>query len=182
MNNQTLFRYGGIAAILSAILNVAFPVFFLSGYEFLATVTFILASLLYLVVLLPLYLDLRTEFQRLSLTALILLGVTTILSLFFDDPINAPTIWGLLSVGTGLGFVLFGWLQYRSSHYPNGMGIVAVITGILIVIPGILVMAGVNPDAIAGPIIPMITVTLVIWLVWLGWYYLKGRSASSQAA
>ena len=182
MNNPTLFRYGGIAAILSAILSVAFPVFFLSGYEFLATISFIIASLLSLVVLVPLYLDLQTDFQQLSLTALILLVGTSILGLFFDDPVAAPIIWGLLSVGTGLGYALFGWLQYRSSHYPNGMGLVAVITGILIVLSGILVMAGVNPDTIAGPIILMITVTLVIWLGWLGWYYLKGRSANPQLA
>jgi hypothetical protein len=52
--------------------------------------------------------------------AAILLAVSTIWG-FFLDPINVnPPIFGTTLLTSGLGSALYGWLQYRSDHYPNG--------------------------------------------------------------
>lgn len=181
MSSSVLFRIGGIAAILSAILYVASL-----GGQFagdpggLGQPLYLGSSLLFLVVLVVLYLELRGTAGLLALGGLILLGATTIWS-FFIDPSQASSTFGPLAVIYGLGFILFGWAQRGSGRYPGLVGLLAIIVGALSVIAGIGLIAGLSFD-IFGLFNLALSVPFVIWLVWLGSIWLKSRAAVAQPA
>jgi hypothetical protein len=83
VDHQSLSRLGGIAAIVSAVLYVvSLGVQFAGGAGGLGQTLYVISSLLVLVVLVVLYLELRSTTGLLALGGLILLGVTTIWSLF----------------------------------------------------------------------------------------------------
>lgn len=181
MKNQSLFRYGGIAAIISAVLYVlSLGIGFAGITGVLSTTVYAISSLLFVAVLVVLYMDLRTGAALTALTALILMGGSTIWSLFIDPTIITPVI-APLTFAYGIGTALFGWLQRGNSRYPNGIGFLGIVTGVIGVIAGIVLMAGASFD-IFGLLNLILTVPYVIWLVWLGTYYMKGKSASLQAA
>ncbi len=106
--------------------------------------------------------------------ALILLGSLTIWSLFLD-PTNISPVFGPITVVYGIGFVIFGWLQRNSSRYPKGLGVLAIVTGVVAVIAGIALMAGASAD-IFGLFNLILTVPFIIWSVWLGMHFLKGKA------
>jgi len=175
MSNNNLFRYGGIAAIISGVLYVlSLGMGFAGITGTLGTAVYAISTLLLLVALVVLYIDLRTESAMLALFALIMLGALTIWSLFLN-PVNITPIWGPLTVGYGIGFVIFGWLQRRSSRYPKGLGVLAIVTGILSLIAGIALLAGISAN-IFGLLNLILTVPFVIWSVWLGLHFLKGKA------
>lgn len=180
MNNQSLFRYGGIAAIVSAGLYVLSLGLAIGGSIGLGSALYIISSLLLLVVLIVLYLELRPEAALPALIGLVLLGALTIWSMFID-PMEISPIFGPLALAYGIGFVLFGWLQHRSPGTPNGLGNLAVATGVIAAIAGIALMAGASAD-VFGLLNLVLSVPFVIWLVWLGLYYLKGKAADLQVA
>ena len=182
MNNQMLFRVGGIAALLTAVTYVVFPILFFSGSEVLAAIVYFISGLMFLVILIPLSLDLSSESKGLVIVGAILLAGSIIWGFFLDNININPLIFGVKSLIGGLGTVLYGWLQYRSDHYPNGMGIVALLSGVFNVIPGILLLGGADVDGLAGIFIPFITVLQLVWLIWLGVYYLRSKSATLMAA
>ena len=175
MSNKNLFRYGGIVAIVSAVLYVlSLGMSFAGITGILGTALYAIGSLLLVAALVVLYMDLRTESALLALLALLLLGALTIWSLFLD-PTNITPVWGPFTVCYGIGFVIFGWLQRRSSRYPIGLGVLAIVTGILSLIAGIALMAGVSAD-IFGLLNLILTVPFVIWSVWLGLHFLKAKA------
>ncbi|MBM3126567.1 MAG: hypothetical protein FJZ87_16105 [Chloroflexi bacterium] len=175
MSNNNLFRYGGIAAIANAILYVlSLGMGFAGITGILVMVIYAVSSLLLVVALIVLYVDLRAESAMLALLALVLLGALTIWSLFLD-PTNITPIWGPFTVVYGIGFVIFGWLQRNSSRYPNGLGVLAIVTGVVAVIAGIALMAGANAD-IFGLLNLILTVPFIIWSVRLGMHFLKGKA------
>ncbi len=175
MSNNNLFRYGGIAAIVSAVLYVlSIGMGFAGVTGILGTVVYAISSLLLVVTLVALYVDLRAESAMLALLALILLGSLTIWSLFLD-PTNISPVFGPITVVYGIGFVIFGWLQRNSSRYPKGLGVLAIVTGVVAVIAGIALMAGASAD-IFGLFNLILTVPFIIWSVWLGMHFLKGKA------
>ncbi|MEK6753710.1 MAG: hypothetical protein AABZ00_15750 [Chloroflexota bacterium] len=176
MSSNNLFRYGGIAAIVSAVLYVlSIGMGFAGITGILGTVVYAISSLLLLVTLVALYVDLRAESAMLALLALILLGALTIWSLFLD-PTNITPIFGPFTVVYGIGFVIFGWLQRSSSRYPKGLGVLAIVTGVVAVIAGIALMAGASAD-VFGLLNLILTVPFIIWSVWLGMHFLKGKAS-----
>ena len=182
MNNQMLFRVGGIAALLTAVLNVAFPIFFFAGNESLATAAIIIAGILTLVLLIPFSLDLSPESQGMVIIAATLVAGSTIWG-FFLDPVNVnPPVFGASLLMAGLGFALYGWLQYRSDRYPSGMGIVILLNGLVHIVAGISMISGVGAESLESIAIPLITVLQLVWLIWLGVYYLRSKSATLVAA
>ena len=175
MSNNNLFRYGGIAALLSAVLYIlSLGMGFAGITGILGTAVYAISSLLLVVALFVLYMDLRAESAMLSLLALLLLGALTIWSLFLD-PMNITPVWVPLTLGYGIGFVIFGWVQRSSSRYPNGLGVLAIVTGVVAVIAGIALMAGVSAD-IFGLLNLILAVPFIIWSVWLGMHFLKGKA------
>lgn len=181
MDHQSLSRLGGIAAIVSAVLYVvSLGVQFAGGAGGLGQTLYVISSLLVLVVLVVLYLELRSTTGLLALGGLVLLGVTTIWSLFVD-PTQMNPLMGVLAMVYGAGFVLFGWAQRGSRRYPGVLGLLAIITGALAIIAGVALIAGASFD-IFGLFNLVLSVPFVIWLVWLGWRFLKGRAASAQPA
>lgn len=181
MNNQTLFRYSGLAAIASAILYVlSLGVSFAGSTGGLGTVLYIISSLLFLVVITALYGQLRTEAGPVALAALVLLGALTIWS-FFIDPTQSSPVFGPLALAYGVGFILYGWLQRRSSHYPNGLGNLAIVTGVISVAAGIVLLAGASFD-IFGLFNLILSVPYVIWLIWQGRFFLKGNTVDLRVA
>ncbi len=181
MSSTNLFRIGGIAAIFSAILYVvSLGAQFAGDPGGLGQPLYLASSLLFLVVLVVLYLELRSSAGLLALAGLILLGATTIWS-FFVDPSQPSSLFGPLALIYGAGFILFGWAQRRSARYPNAVGLLAIITGALALIAGILLIAGASFD-IFGLFNLALSVPFVIWLVWLGWIWFRGRTTVAQPA
>jgi hypothetical protein len=180
MNNQSLFHYGGIAAIVSAGLYVLSLGAAFSGSESLGSTVYIVSSIFFLVVIVVVYMDLRSTGNLPALIGLLLLGIMTIWSMFID-PADISPIFVPLTLAYGVGFALFGWVQLRSSGHPNGLGYLAIATGVIAVIAAIALMAGASAD-VFGLLNLVLSVPYLIWLVWLGVNYLKGKAASLQAA
>ena len=91
MSSNNLFRIGGIAAILSALLYVvSLGAQFAGDPGGLGQPLYLASSLLFLVVLVVLYLELRSTAGLLALAGLIFLGATTIWSLFVDPTQPSP--------------------------------------------------------------------------------------------
>ncbi|GIV80640.1 MAG: hypothetical protein KatS3mg050_5034 [Litorilinea sp.] len=180
MKNQSLFRYAGIAAIISAVLYVASLVASIAGASAVGTPLYWLSSILLVAALVVLYVDLRAEAATPALAAFILLAGMTIWSLFLD-PVTVSPIFIPLAMAYGIGFFLLGWLQRRSDRYPNGLGNLALATGALSVLGGILLLGGAGADAF-GLINLVLSVPFVIWCVWLGLLYLKGQTATVPQA
>ena len=183
MSSNNLFRIGGIAAIASAVLYlVSLGVQFtaIGAPSKLGNALYIASSLFFLVVIVVLYMVLRSEAAALALMALVGLGGITIWSIFID-PTAAfiSPVFGPLTLAYGIGFIIFGWLQYRGSQYPKGIGILAVITGVLNVIMAMTLFAGTSMDIVA--LLNLILgVPYVIWLIWLGQHWLAGRTTAAD--
>lgn len=181
MQSNSLFRIGGISAILSALLYVVSLGIGIAGDPGgVSTPVYVVSTLLFLVVLVVLYLELRSTAGLLALAGLILTGASAIWS-FFVDPAQPSSIFGPLSLIYGLGFILFGWAQRGSGRFPNLVGLLAIITGALAAIAGIALMAGVSFD-IFGLFNMLLSIPFVIWLAWLGKIWLAGRAAVAQPA
>lgn len=179
MSTRNLSRYGGIAAIASAILYaISLAAQFAGNPGGVGQPLYLVSSLLFLIVLVALYMELRNRAGLLALAGLILLGATTIWSFFIDSTQPSP-IFGPLSIIYGLGFLLFGWAQRGSAHYPGLVSLLAILVGVMALIAGIALIAGVSFD-IFGLFNLILSVPFVIWLVWLGWLWFKGRAESAQ--
>ena len=181
MSNNNLTRTGGIAAIASAILYVlSLGVAFSGSTSGLGTAFYMISSVLFLIVLVVVTIQLRTEAPLLALVALILLGAMTIWGMFLD-PTQASPIFAPLTLAYGIGFILIGWVQRSSAQYPGGIGLLALITGIIAIIAGIALVAGASFD-IFGLFNLALSVPYVIWLVWLGSHSLKARASLAAQA
>jgi hypothetical protein len=181
MPSSSLFRIGGIAAILSVIAYiVSLGAQFAGNPGGLGQPIYLVSTLLFLVALVVLYLELRSTAGLLALAGLILLGATSIYS-FLIDPAQPSSAFGPLSLLYGLGFILFGWAQRGSDRYPNLVGLLALITGALAIIAGIALFAGASFD-IFGLFNLLLSIPFVIWLAWLGKIWLTGRATAAQPA
>jgi hypothetical protein len=181
VSSSNLFRIGGIAAILSAILYVvSLGAQFAGDPGGLGQPVYLISSVLFLVALVVLYLELRSTAGLLALAGLIMLGATTIWSLTID-PSQPSAAFGPLSVIYGLGFIAFGWAQRSSARTPRLLGLLAIIVGALALIAGIALIAGASFD-IFGLFNLVLTVPFVLWLVWLGWIWFKSPAAVAQPA
>jgi hypothetical protein len=181
VSSNNLFRLGGAAAIVSAILYVvSLGVQFAGSTGNLGQALYVASSFLFLAVLVILYLELRSATGLLALAGLILLGATTIWSLFVD-PAQMSPLMGVLVVIYGAGFILFGWAQRSSSRYPGAVGLLALITGALAIIAGVALIAGASFD-IFGVFNLALSVPFVVWLVWLGLIWFRSRTALAQPA
>lgn len=176
MSDDSLYRYGGYAAIGSAVLYVLSLVLSMAGSPGLGTPLYIASSLLFLVAIAVLTRALMPQNQMLAVLAFLLLGATTVWSLFIDlsEP-NASL--GPLSLMYGAGFLLYGWLQYSGTTFPRNLAIVALATGALTVVASITLFVGASFD-IFGLFNLAVAVPYLIWLAWLGRLWLQRRAVA----
>lgn len=172
MSNNNLFRYGGIAAIASAVLYIISLGLNIAGSTSLGTPVYWLSSILLLVALIVLTMSLQRISKPLAILALILLGGTTVWSLFLD-PTQPNDIYGPLSLIYGAGFLLYGWLQYRSADYANTLSYLAFAVGALSLVMGIALLAGGSID-LFGFLNLLLSIPFVIWLIWMGRRWMAG--------
>lgn len=185
MNNQPIIRYGGIAAIVSAVLYVISMVFWVgagtSGPSPLAGVVYAASQLIFFVTLVTLYFIHRDEAPTLVLVGTLVLAVSIAASLFIDPTDTSNPIMPLLTIGYGVGALILGWLAYRSPKLTRGIGIAALLTGAasLVMLP--FIMGGASADLV-GMLNLVVTVPYLVWLVWLGVFFLHGKTAVPQSA
>lgn len=185
MNTQSTLRFGGIAAIISALLYVGSMVLWMGGGDTgapppLAAATYAASSIVFLVALWSLYVLHRGESSALSLAALLLLGISMVASLFVDPTdLGNPLVFGL-TVCYGLGALALGWLAYRSPRLPRGVGILAGLMGVLSL--AMLVPMATGAADLVGIANLVVGLLYVVWLLWLGWIFVKGSAGQMQLA
>lgn len=179
MNNQSIIRYGGIAAILGILLifgAVVIPVLLPIGV--LLTVGFYYALYKY------------TGSTTLGLAA-VGSSVVGAIGLFFVG--MAPSI--LFNIFMALGFMLptlLGGLVAKSKDgFPRIAALVGVIGGGLGIANTIVnICGGGDWTNLTNPTLKLLsdltyypaTLLVVIWLVWLGVHLLRGKLAVAQIA
>lgn len=174
MNNQSLFRIGGIAAIACAVLYIASLALTIAGLTAISQPIYILSSLLLVVALGVLTMALLPRNRALAILAFVLAGGTTLWSLTLDRAALDASWWSLV-VLYGLGYLLYGWLQYTGSA--RTLGILALVTGGLLVIAGVLLLAGISIE-IFDLLNLALTIPFVIWLILMGRGWLQGKTAA----
>lgn len=185
MNTQSTLRFGGIAAIISALLYVGSMVLWMGAGDAgtpppLAAAIYATSSILFLVTLYALYLLHRSESAALSLAALLLLGASMVASLFIDPTdLGNPAVI-VLTICYGAGALLLGWLAIRSPRLPNGVGILALLMGVLSL--AMLVPMASGAADMVGIANLVVGILYVIWLLWLGWIFVKGSAGQMQPA
>ena len=183
MNTQSTLRFGGIAAIISALLYVASMVLWMGAGDAgapppLATATYAASSIVFLVTLWSLYVLHRSESGALSLAALLLLGSSMVASLFIDPTdLGNPAVFGL-TICYGLGALLLGWLAWRSPRLPRGVGILALLMGVLSLT--MLVPMATGAADLVGIANLIVGLLYVVWLLWLGWIFVKDSAGQMQ--
>ena len=183
MNTQSTLRFGGIAAIISALLYVGSMVLWMGAGDagappMAATCTRTASSPSPGDALVPV----RPAPQRVgraSLAALFLLGISMVASLFVDPTdITNPTVI-VLTICYGLGALLLGWLAWRSPRLPSGVGVVAMLMGVLTLAMLVPMAAGAaDPVGIANLVVGVL---YVVWLLWLGWIF-SSRAAPARCS
>lgn len=185
MNNQSIFRYGGIAAIVSTVLYVVSMVFWMgagtSGPSPLAQTLYVASQLIFLVTLYALYVVHRDESPTLVLIGALVLAISIVASLFIDPTDTSNPIMPLLTIGYGIGALILGWLAYRSPKLNKGIGIAALITGMMSLVMVPFIMGGASAELV-GMLNLGVTIPYLVWLVWLGVYFLQGKTAVPQSA
>jgi len=173
MSTQSLYRYGGIAAIISVlafIASLALPA--LTGDPAGVPVigAYAISSLASLVTLYALYVLHRSEAAMLSLLALITAVLSTILGFGADytDP-SSPLMLGV-TVLYAIAALLYGWLAYHSLKPLKAIGISALVVSGLATAAAFLASTG-----WAGPAGSVLMVANGVWVIWflmLAWYFL----------
>lgn len=176
MPNTNLYRIGGYAAIASGVLYILSLILGIAGATSASTPVYLISSLAFLVAIGVLTMTLMSDNQALAILAFVLVGATTIWSLVID-PTNPDASFGPMAIIYGLGFLIYGWLQYQGRHYLSTLGILALATGALSIVAGIVMFAGASID-IFGLLNLVLTIPFVIWLIWMGWRWLKGATAA----
>jgi hypothetical protein len=184
MNTQSVIRFGGMAALVSATLYVVSIGLWMGAGESsappLAAAAYAVSSLIFLATLYALYVLHRRESAALSLAALLLLGVSMVASTFVDPTDLSNPIVLALTVCYGLGALLLGWLAYRSPQLPQGVAILALIMGVLSL--AMLAPMTMGAAELVGIINLIVGLLYVVWLVWLGWILIKIPLATVQPA
>ncbi|MEM7801657.1 MAG: hypothetical protein AAF633_20845 [Chloroflexota bacterium] len=183
MKQESILRYGGLAAVASVCFAIVFIAIFAAvgpgnspagTLGMLSNTVSLLAPILGVAAIAVLFTDLRHDAKQLALFALLFYGVTDIVGMFFD-PINVPPVpWGVLTVAHGFGILLFSWLQYRHPRYPNGLAILGLIAAGLFLLTGAALIVTASVESI-GPLPLLVMLSKNGWLAWLGWHFLRNQ-------
>ena len=183
MNTQSLFRYGGIAAIVSVITFII--VLVLIGMTGNSTSSLVMAAyaittLTSLVTFYALYVIHRTEAATLSLAALVTVVLSSLLSFGADynNP-SSPLMLGI-TILYALGGLLYGWLGYRSPRQLRAGGITALIVGGLAALAAIF--AAIGSIELADTVLMIANLVWIVWFLLLARYFLAEKQVAPSAA
>lgn len=185
MNNQSIIRYGGIAAIVGAVLYVVSLVLWMgagtSGPSPLAQALYVASQLIFFVTLYALYIVHRDESPVRVVVGALVLALSILASLFIDPTDTSNPIVTFLTIAYGMGGLILGWLAYRSPKMSKGIGAAALLTGAasLVMVP--FIVGGASAELV-GMLNLVVTVPYLVWLVWLGVHFLRGKTAVAQIA
>jgi hypothetical protein len=185
MNSQSIIRYGGIAAIVSAVLYIVSMALWMSAGEAgspppAAAAAYAASSLVFVVALVALYVVHRSEAPGLSLAAALLLGIALVASIFVDPTDVTNPILLIMTACYGVGSLLLGWLAYRNPRLPRGLAVLLLLIGVLsliMIVP--MVVGAADVVDIANLVVGIL---YIVWALWLGWVFIKGAAAMSQPA
>lgn len=183
MNTQSLFRYAGIAGLISIVaffLAFALPAMLGEANSALVMVVYAVNLLTSLVPLFALYVIHRSEAPGVSLAAFVAAATSSLLS-FGVDPSNlASPLMLTVTVLYAVGALLYGWLGMRSARLPRGIGVTALIVGCLAALAAVAAPAGaVEP---AGMLLMAANLAWVVWFVWLSYYFLTTKPLAAAPA
>jgi hypothetical protein len=173
MKNNQLFRIAGWCAIIVGLLMVGFHVV-PSGVSGAVGLVLTLGVLLGLtVVFYALYVAHRTESAGLSLAGLVFWILALVVNLF--GMVNTiSTFLGVLgSFFWLLPFLIFGYLALKSSRMPRGLGVVALLAGLSLLIATVAGIMG--NESIVNVVALVADVFMLAWTVWLGVVFLSKK-------
>jgi hypothetical protein len=183
MNPQSLFRYAGIAGLISVVtffLALALPAMLGSANSALVMVVYAANLLTSLVALFALSVVHRAEAPGLSLAAFVAAAASSLLS-FGADPSNvASPLMLTVTVLYALAGLLYGWLGVRSTRLPRGIGVTALIVGGLAALAAAMALAGAGEPA--GLLLMVANLAWVAWFVWLSYYFLTTKPLAAAPA
>lgn len=185
MSSRSLYRIGGIAAILSALLVVV-DVFSVDinevrvyrthyGYLF----HLFLTNILFILIAWTLNHLYRSAERRLPLTALILSIIGAAVSFISWDSETSPIIWTFVSalINFVIPILFFGFLAYR--HTKFGMSRIFFGLSILYVISWAIIYI-VYGEVELGFVDNLPSIIESVWLAWMGGILLFGRLKESS--
>ncbi len=185
MSNSNIFRLGGIAAILCAVLYVFSTVVWMTAGTTssppLATGTYIGSQLIFLVTLFALYVLHKEESPVLALIATLVLAAAILLSLFIDPTDTSNPLVILLTIGYGVGAIILGLLAWRSSRLTRAIAITVLLVGVLSLIMVPFMLAGASADLL-GMFNLALGIPYLLWLVLLGLRFLRRETLVVQAS
>lgn len=168
MSNNNLFRIAGWCAVLSALATVAvFVIFTVAPTSSLAGILGTVAVLVVTIVFYALYVAHRSESAGLSLAGLVLWIVAAVLNIAsLVNPAN-NALYAVASLAFALPLLIFGFLAFSSAKMPRGLGVMALLSGVVWVIAGAVSVNGMTTT------MGMVTSlgATVFWLAWLVWLW-----------
>lgn len=183
MNTQSLFRYAGIAGIVSIVAFLLIIV--LSGGMGSANSALVMSLytvnlLTSLVTLFALYVVHRSESPALGMTAFAASTASSLLSFGADYTDPASPLMLVVTILYALAALLFGWLGVRSGRLPRGIGVTALIVGSAAALSVVAALAGAID--LAGILLMVANLVWVAWFVWLSYYFLTVKPLANTAA
>jgi hypothetical protein len=185
MNSQSIIRYGGIAAIVSAVLYIVSMGLWMGAGEAgspppAAAAAYAASSLVFIVTLVALYVFHRSTSPGLSLAATLLLAVALVAGIFVDPTDMTNPVIMLMTACYGVGSLLLAWLAFRSAHLPRGVAILLLLIGVASLVMILPMVTGAADLVNVANL--LIGILYIVWALWLGWVFIRGMAAMSQPA
>lgn len=184
MLSKNLYRIGGIAALLSALLVIA-DIFSVNANEVRLYRThfgylfhLFLTNILFILVAWALNHLYRSAERRLPLTALIISIVGAAVSFISWSSETSPIVWIFISalINFVIPILLFGFLAYR--HTQLGMPQILWGISILYVISWAIIYI-IYGEVELGFVDNLPSIVEVVWLIWTGVILLSGKLQES---
>jgi hypothetical protein len=180
--NSKLFRSAGWGALADAILlPLAMVSFVLSGAVPIAGMVGMLLEILSLLLLVFVFYALsvahRSESRWLGFAGMILLVAALVVDVV-SQQYQTSFLFGLWYLLFSLPFLIFGYLAWRSARMPRGLAVLALLTGAITFIAGVLGLLG-NP-AMADSIQQFAILFMLAWEVWL-WRVLVSKKFAAAS-
>jgi len=188
-------RFAGVCAVLAGVSGFLYAVAFVVLQDELSSALFLMVvGLLTSVALLAVYERLRETDASFALLALVLgtagsLGSAVHGGYDLANAINPPSSMpdlpnpvdprGLLTFGVaGAALFVVGWLIVRGGQFPRGLGYLAYLSAVLLVIlylARLIVIDATNPLILAPALLNGFLINPIFY-VWLGLALLRGRT------
>ena len=183
MNTQSLFRYAGIAGLVSIatfFLILVLPAVGGGANSVLAMSLYAVNLLTSIVTLFALYVVHRNESPTISMTAFAAATASSLLSFGADYMNPASPLMLVVTTLYVIAALLYGWLGLRSARLPRGIGVIALVVGSVAAFSAAAALAGAID--LAGMSLMAANLVWVGWFVWLSYYFLTSKPLANAAA